>query len=358
MAEQNTEGGKAFPLNLQTLLVLLTLASSAWLVSQKLTSTRPAALVGMGRDSPGEQKKEARLWEDPFKTPERHSKGMGAPVAEAGLPTNLATQIKASRAKCTNGRNGWILPVMIPGGPYSEAQESRIRSRFAVVSALGEQGYVPEDPEHIGSVLLPWPTTQEITQLQEEARDLTSLKELYKRFVHNTVTRQDLRYDLDLRYEWYRPKNFYPRGPDFPREDPQCPYVLVLWLNERDFESEPLLLLPLLLEITGAIPKPPDAPHVTLIGPGLSSTLRNMLPSWDTTEVPLQKNYPRLWSEIQDRLRYIDVYSTTATAMDAALVKDSRDDANPRDSVGKALQWTIDSWPILVMVERGIGWAA
>ena len=172
MAEQNTEGGKAFPLNLQTLLVLLTLASSAWLVSQKLTSTRPAALVGMGRDTPGEQKKEARLWEDPFKTPERHNKSMGAPVAEAGLPTNLATQIKTSRAKCTNSRNGWILPVMIPGGPYSEAQESRIRSRFAVVSALGEQGYVPEDPEHIGSVLLPWPTTQEITQLQEEVRDL------------------------------------------------------------------------------------------------------------------------------------------------------------------------------------------
>jgi hypothetical protein len=33
MAEKNTEDGRAFPLNLQTLLVLLTLASSAWLVS-------------------------------------------------------------------------------------------------------------------------------------------------------------------------------------------------------------------------------------------------------------------------------------------------------------------------------------
>ena len=56
---------------------------------------------------------------------------------------------------------------MIPGGPYSEDQESRIRSRFAIVSALGEQGYVPEDPEHIGSVMLQWPTTQGIKQLKE-----------------------------------------------------------------------------------------------------------------------------------------------------------------------------------------------
>jgi hypothetical protein len=145
---------------------LLTLASSAWLVSQKLTSTRPAALVGMGRDAPGEQTKDARLWEDPFKTLERHSKGKEAPVAEAVLPVvNLATQIKTHRDQCANGGNGWILPVMIPGSPYSEPQESRIRSRFAVVSALGEQGYVPEDPEHIGSVLLQWPTTQELAHL-------------------------------------------------------------------------------------------------------------------------------------------------------------------------------------------------
>jgi hypothetical protein len=296
----------------------------------------------MGLNAPGEQTKDARLWEDPFKTPLLRSKGKEAPEAEADLPVNnLAKQISTRRVQCTHSWNGWILPVMIPGGPYSEDQESRIRSRFAVVSALGEQGYLPEDPEHIGSILLQWPTTQEITHLNKEANEVTPFKELYKMFINNTATHLDLRYDLDLRYEWYRPKDFHPRGSDFPGEDPQCPYVLVLWLNERDFASEPLLLLPLLLEITGTIPKTPDAPHVTLIGPGLSSTLYNMLPSWDTKEVPLQKDSPRLWWEIQDRLRYIDVYSTTATAMDAALVKDSRDDANPRDSVGKALQSTI-----------------
>ena len=96
--------------------------------------------------------------------------------------THLTTQIKAHRDTC--GAGLILLPVMLPGGPYSEDQESRIRSRFAIVSALGEQGYVPEDPEHIGSVMLQWPTSQGIKQLQvKEASELSSLKALYKKIV-------------------------------------------------------------------------------------------------------------------------------------------------------------------------------
>src|SRR5687767_11205178 len=142
MAERNSEGRGSFPLNLQTLLILLTLASSVWLVSQKLTSTRPAASVGTGHGSPGEQNVEARLWEDPLKTPERHSKGGTPPEPKF---TRLIEQIKARGDECSDGV---ILPVMISGGPYSEDQESRIRTRFAVVSALSQKGYVSEDPEH------------------------------------------------------------------------------------------------------------------------------------------------------------------------------------------------------------------
>ena len=57
----------------------------------------------------------------------------------------------------------------------------------------------------------------------------------------------------------------------------------MLWLNERDFENEPLLRLPLLLlllEIPEAVPHSQSAPRVALIGPWLSSTLRAMLPAW------------------------------------------------------------------------------
>ena len=114
MAEQNTEGGRAFPLNLQTLLVLLTLASGAWLVSQTLTSTRPVALAGKSRGGIGAQTVEARLWEDPFKTLARTSQDNGS-SSEGKEP--LAMQIKDHHDTCTEGRQGWILPAMLPGGP-------------------------------------------------------------------------------------------------------------------------------------------------------------------------------------------------------------------------------------------------
>ena len=45
-----------------------------------------------------------------------------------------------------------ILAVMIPGGPYAENRETRIRSRYAVVTGLSNNGYTPKDAEHIGYI--------------------------------------------------------------------------------------------------------------------------------------------------------------------------------------------------------------
>src|SRR5262245_59280431 len=153
MVERNAEGGGSFPLNLNTLLVLLTLASSVWLVTQRLTSTRPVASAGKLQDFPGEQSVESRLWEDPFKTPEQHSKGDN-PIGTDLTPLLKSIEMRKSPVQ--------LLPVLLPGGAYSENQESRIRSRFAIVSALVLSGYDPKDAEHIGSAMLAWPTTPEL----------------------------------------------------------------------------------------------------------------------------------------------------------------------------------------------------
>src|SRR5205823_3025883 len=77
--------------------------------------------------------------------------------------------------------------------------------------------------------------------------------------------------------------------------------------------------------------------RVALIGSWLSSTLRTILPPWGTTQVLLEHDAPHLWPKIREILKHIDVYSATATAMDATLVKDSPDGA-PRKSVGDALK--------------------
>ena len=43
-----------------------------------------------------------------------------------------------------------VLPVVVQGGGIPTAREARLRYRYAVVSALGVAGYVPEDGERIG----------------------------------------------------------------------------------------------------------------------------------------------------------------------------------------------------------------
>src|SRR5262249_23102570 len=146
-----------FSFNLNTVLALVTVIGGAFLVSGRLTSQRPAASSGSAAQNIGEQTLDARLWEDPLASFEKDAKQ----AAEAGDALGrLTEQIRTRRLIDTNAV--LVLPVTVPGGPYSEDRESRIRSRFAVVSALSEAGYAPSDAEHLGIAALPWPTTAEI----------------------------------------------------------------------------------------------------------------------------------------------------------------------------------------------------
>lgn len=47
-----------------------------------------------------------------------------------------------------------ILSVLLHGGPYPEDAENRMRTRYAVLSALGQAGYKPKQSEHIRYVSL------------------------------------------------------------------------------------------------------------------------------------------------------------------------------------------------------------
>ncbi|SFD86160.1 hypothetical protein [Nitrosomonas sp. Nm166] len=63
------------------------------------------------------------------------------------------TELKCQIYKETEKQNSvHILAVMVPGGPYAEYHEWRLRSRYALISGLHAAGYMPIDPEHIGFV--------------------------------------------------------------------------------------------------------------------------------------------------------------------------------------------------------------
>lgn len=102
-----------------------------------LQSARPhvPALVTAPRDS--EQSVVARLWRDP----------LVAVSPKAGGPKE--ENYKEPQSPSESG-TPLVVPVIVPGGPYSVDSELRIRARYAVAMALLDTGYEPKDADHLG----------------------------------------------------------------------------------------------------------------------------------------------------------------------------------------------------------------
>lgn len=365
MSENDSEKKSFFQLILNSLLILFTVLGGYLFVSKKLTTERPSANPVNRSGTIGEQKLEARLWEDPFQ-PELE----GSSAAQS--LSNLTNQI-AIRSIDTN--RVLLLPVMIPGGPYSEDQESRIRSRFAIISALGRMGYVPEDSEQIGNISIDWPTKNSLrlwaanvlntnislepfknTRAAESEKDADGKASLIASLKIGTGYHLSLQRDAEpgkgappifstinfnIRYEWHEKRSFAVHSTN------KFDYVLVLWLEDGFFEDDPLLRIPLLLKPlldVGTNRNNPLEAH--FIGPRRSGTLRAMLREeyergnihWliSTNGTNQTNRNESLFKEMTNCLGKITLFSATPNAMDEVLVKGAND--VPREGVSKALK--------------------
>ena len=115
------------------------------------------------------EKIRARLWQDPFQAILDHVKARKTQEKQAGVSQRqdeahhdpiVAGVIDLENCypagalkKVIQGRQEkgkvTILGAMVWGGPYAELVESRIRQRYAVLSALNRLQFYPEDQEHI-----------------------------------------------------------------------------------------------------------------------------------------------------------------------------------------------------------------
>jgi hypothetical protein len=347
MADPSSSNNSSLPSNIVNgALALLTLIGGLYYFKTKtLTSDRPVALPGESRDFPGEQQVEARLWEDPFKdvNPIRENGNQTSRnVADATPPALPNPQEEGRRlneliASIANNSSSdsrvLILPVMVQDGQYSEDRESRIRSRFAVVAGLGVRGFVPQDAEHIGYARIAWPSEgdlEKVTQLYSTSSIAphtlsANLFEELSKTNYQPVW-------LHLRYEWFRPRDFYQRPANYEVRT----NVLVLWLSEGFFDDVPLVRLPLLLYSLRQTNKE-DYSEVKLIGPALSSTLQKMLPGQfpgDKDSVAEEKLSGR--PEVTNLLKHIEMFCATPSAMDEALVSNATE-LYPRAAVGADL---------------------
>lgn len=148
----------------------------------------------------GEEDVVARMWQDPFQAVEnhiRHTKTKREDV-DASKDTKIPKDFRPVIG--SEIKDILILPVMITAGRYAENVEDRLRSRYAVLSALHVAGYVPKDAEHIGH---------------------------FERAIHGQTR--------TIPYEWFQ-------LDPFSSQEMKINYgaILVLWLGEEYFSGKRL----------------------------------------------------------------------------------------------------------------------
>ena len=141
MSNENTGNLLANPLP----IVMVVLLAAGVLIKQvPLQSARPSDPERVKFVPAAQQDVEARLWQDPFAAVEKQE---GRSEPKKHTPKQLRELIQK---KSNAGGQVRIIGASVFGGSYSEAAESRRRTRFAVLSALGFHGYSPANSDAIG----------------------------------------------------------------------------------------------------------------------------------------------------------------------------------------------------------------
>jgi hypothetical protein len=140
-----------------------------------------------------------RLWQDPFH-------GLTADETETG---DSQLQIYKDNPIAETDQVT-VIAVTLPGSPYQETIESRMRWRYAILSALANQQYKPMDEEHIGYFQASIPIKQE----PDKSKPTTKVA-----------------------FEWWSQDRDKNKGEDKDKK------ILLLWINESSLHKNPAATL-------------------------------------------------------------------------------------------------------------------
>lgn len=171
-------------------------------VQSPIEVSRPTVENTTSGEAEHVQDVDARLWQDPFGAMwgDIRSKPEGLPIVDC---KNAGSYSPHSCTPNVSDAQTLVLGVMVPGGPYPESEETRRQFRYAVLSGLKTQGFIPKDEEHIGYF------RHAFTPAHSDP------------IIPNTV--QDWgRHWIDLPFE------------NFIRTDVRYPNILVLWIDESE----------------------------------------------------------------------------------------------------------------------------
>jgi hypothetical protein len=323
----DSDSGSPFPW--QSIAALVAVVGSLLLFVPPLTSSRPDQTDQFQSVRIGYMDTNARLWQDPFSaidmTPEPPGRETDAKIDPSKwhqLP-DLKTQIDETIQNNRHSEAGkpiWVLPVMVPGGPYPQDTEWRLRTRYALLSGFGSCGFSSRDGEHIGYFSLPWFHACQ----QGNVRSLPP-------WGSSEVT------SIRIPYEWVDKLKLFAAPSDQAfakgwaehRRKALPDSVLILWLRREDFGDGPLTRL---AELMAAVRSGRSARVLPfkLIGPPDSTTLATMVKEsaagmpaspgcepWALLRTLLTGN-PRS-NRLRSSLQHFDIFSPWATAPKEAL---------------------------------------
>jgi hypothetical protein len=142
------------PRDIGNVIVLVAALGSLVWYQYPLKSSRPDATELEKNITQHDHGARARLWRDPFAAVEDYRRKFN--IQHEQEPLGHWWPDLIDQGKKHVGKELILLPVLVNGAPEQEEVENRIRTRVAVVSALGIAGYEPLDGDHIGYVLKPY----------------------------------------------------------------------------------------------------------------------------------------------------------------------------------------------------------
>ncbi len=301
---QPERGDSANPLS-SIILVLVMAVGALWVQTVSLPSARPPESQVAQENYTAQQNIDARLWQDPF---EAERKNAPKPAKDAGpsiqgtresrTPEGLSGTEKQNTicSAKSSSRGVQVMAVMVSGAPYAEAAENRRRARYAVISGLARQEYVPADREHIGSIN---------ANLTGSFADASGKNQ-----------------SMDIPFEWFN---------HAIRED-----VLVLWIDETRIRDQPVHGLE---QIVSQACSCVGDRETVVIGPSSSDTLRAMVV--EVRDAFENRNKPKA-TKTTDILAFLQgtrIFSPMATAPDDELLQ-----VIPGTPAGDTIKANLESW--------------
>ena len=259
---------------------------------------RPPGAPLKSQQYEGAQDINARLWEDPLVAVDAldNTNNKDAAENDSHKPGQIYKYNPIYKEDQVT-----VVAVTLPGSPYQDAAESRMRWRYAVLSALANQKYNPIDEQHIGYFQASIPT-------KDQSHD------------------NDHKLSTKVAFEWWL------------QDKDNTKKVLLLWINESSLGKNPAATLKCILSQTNFDSKESSSENKCkgvsdtedssrkirdvkfnniVLGPNSSTLLEDMLKEVKLKEV--KDNKENELGEINSKK--IAYYSAAATAGDSLLLK-------------------------------------